>query len=268
METFLALTQVFTIEEARKALSVTANTSTFNNLLAYHLKRGHLLRIRQGLYYTIPRGHKPESFPVDSFLVASKMADDAVLGYHTALDCYGKLHSMRNDRLYFTHRKAGKPFLFRDIAYKAVSIPKKIALSSSPNFGIQTIDRQGINIRVTSLERTFVDVLDRPSLTGEWEEIWRSLESIEYFDLEKIMAYILLLNNATTSARVAFFLETHREELFVSEEFLRMFEPLTPKSPHYLDRHSKESQQLIPRWNLIVPKSILQRTWEEPHGNF
>ena len=41
-----------------------------------------------------------------------------------------------------------------------------------------------------------------------------------------------------------------------------------PKSPHYLDRHNKEPNQLIARWNLIVPKSLLQKTWEEPHANF
>jgi hypothetical protein len=43
-----------------------------------------------------------------------------------------------------------------------------------------------------------VDVLDRPDLSGGWEEIWRSLETIEYFDLDEIVAYARLLDNATT----------------------------------------------------------------------
>ncbi|MDZ7837948.1 MAG: hypothetical protein U5N58_08345 [Actinomycetota bacterium] len=30
-------------------------------------------------------------------------------------------------------------------------------------------------------------------LSGTWEEIWRSLESIEFFDLDQVLAYVLLL---------------------------------------------------------------------------
>lgn len=31
-----------------------------------------------------------------------------------------------------------------------------------------------MELRVASLERTLVDVLDRPDLAGSWEEVWRS----------------------------------------------------------------------------------------------
>ena len=57
-----------------------------------------------------------------------------------------------------------------------------------------------MNPNATSLERTLVDVLDRPDLTGSWEEIWRSLESIEFFDIEQIVEYVLLLENATLAS--------------------------------------------------------------------
>ena len=66
---------------------------------------------------------------------------------------------------------------------------------------------------MTGLERTLVDVLNRPDLTGSWEEIWRSLESVEFFDLDKVAEYVHLLGNATTAAKVDFFLEQHREAL-------------------------------------------------------
>ncbi|MDO8723214.1 MAG: hypothetical protein Q7J31_13475 [Syntrophales bacterium] len=57
-----------------------------------------------------------------------------------------------------------------------------------------------MEVRVTGLERTFVDVLYRPDLSGSWEEIWRSLETVEFFDLDKVAAYVVLLGNATTAA--------------------------------------------------------------------
>jgi predicted transcriptional regulator of viral defense system len=58
-------------------------------------------------------------------------------------------------------------------------------------FGVIQRNRSGVDLRVTSLERTLVDVLDRPDLTGSWEEIWRSLEAVEFFDLDQVIAYVL-----------------------------------------------------------------------------
>ena len=84
-------------------------------------------------------------------------------------------------------------------------------------FGVLRHRRSGSEMRVTGLERTLVDVLDRPDLTGSWEEIWRSLESLEFFDIEQVIEYVLLLENATTAAKVGFFLERHRNG--ISEPF-------------------------------------------------
>ena len=86
-----------------------------------------------------------------------------------------------------------------------------------------------MEIRVASLERTLVDVLDRPDLSGSWEEIWRSLESIEFFDLDKVVEYALLLGNATTVAKVGFFLEQHRESLMVEDRHLQPLHEVRPK---------------------------------------
>ena len=72
-----------------------------------------------------------------------------------------------------------------------------------------TRERAGMPIRVASIERTMVDALDRPHFSGGWEEVWRSLESVEFFDLDKVVEYALLLDNATTASKVGFFLEQH-----------------------------------------------------------
>jgi len=60
------------------------------------------------------------------------------------------------------------------------------------NFGVTRIERVGIDVRVTGYERTLVDVLDRPEFAGGWEEIWRSLEAVEFFDLDRVVEYTLL----------------------------------------------------------------------------
>jgi predicted transcriptional regulator of viral defense system len=49
--------------------------------------------------------------------------------------------------------------------------------------GVNREERTGLQVRVTSLEGTMVDLLDRPELGGGYEGIWRSLEAVEFFDL-------------------------------------------------------------------------------------
>ena len=118
-------------------------------------------------------------------------------------------------------------------------------------------------ICITGLERTFVDVLNRPDLSGSWEEIWRSLETVEYFDLDKVTEYTLLLENATTAAKVGFFLDQHRESLMVEDVHLKAIHDLCPRRPHYMERSLRKSGRFVSAWNLVVPEEIINRSWEE-----
>lgn len=240
---------------------------TLHSLLSYHQKQGHITRIRRGLYCIVPQGINPTDCPVDSFLVTSKMTQDATLAYRTALDFFGKLHTITNEFVYLSKKNESKPFIFRGVTYRAISIPTALKKSDQIEYGVQFVSRGEQKVRVTSLERTFVDVLDRPRLCGSWEEIWRSLENIEYLDLDKVVEYALLLHNTTTIAKVGFFLETHREEWMIPDACLNELQRHLPKKPLYLERGLKEPHKLITQWNLIIPLSIIDRQWEEPHAD-
>lgn len=240
---------------------------TLHSLLSYHLSKGHIMRIRRGLYCIVPQGINPNNCPVDSFLVTSKMSPDAILAYRTALDFFGKLHTITNEFLYLSKKNESKPFVFKGITYRAVSTPSSLKKSREIEYDVQSISRGEQKVRVTSLERTFVDVLDRPRLCGSWEEIWRSFEGIEYLNLDKVLEYTAFLNNGTTASKVGFFLEAHREPWMVPEEYLKKLEQFIPRRPHYIERGRKESQELIKRWNLIVPRSLIYQEWEEPNAD-
>ncbi len=266
LDEFFAQHKVFTINELTKSMGSSKN-STFYNLIAYHQKQGHILHIRRGLYYSVPKGVDPKSCSIDPFLIASKMAEDAVLAYRTALGFHGKLHSAESEFIYLTRKRVMAPFVFREIKYQAVSIPTALKGPTEAMFGVEPLDRLGQKIVVTTLERTLVDVLDRPHLCGSWEEIWRSLENIEYLDLDEVLKYALLLDNATTIAKLGFFLETHREQFMISDEYLEELCKHCPAKPHYMNRNQKQPQKMITKWNLIVPLSLINRSWEEPNEN-
>lgn len=131
--------------------------------------------MRRGLYCVVPPCADPATSPVDAYLLASRMTDDTVLAYHTALEFRGKAYSVFEEIQYLTGR-ATRPATFRSHRFRPVRFPKKIAASGKQLFAVNEVDRAGLSVRVTSLERTLADVLDRPDLGGGWEEIWRSLE--------------------------------------------------------------------------------------------
>jgi predicted transcriptional regulator of viral defense system len=271
LDDFFSLHKAFTFKELELNLSSNKDfptlSSTLYNLITYHQNQGHILRIRRGLYYSIPKGTDPSHCPLDQFLVASKMAEDSVIAYGSALDLHGKLHSMQSRVIYLTKKRVMASFDFRDIKYQAVAIPSALKAASQETFGVQSIDRLGQQVFVTSLERTLVDVLDRPYLCGSWEEIWLSLESIEYLDMDQVLKYALLLANSTTIAKLGFFLETHREEFMVPEHYLEELHKHCPAKPHYMDRTQNQPKKMIAKWNLVVPLSLINRSWEEPNAN-
>jgi predicted transcriptional regulator of viral defense system len=263
-DTFLHEHPVFTVDEFTGYLASRGDTGarTGESLLAHFRKAGRVTRIRRGLYATVPPGTTASTYPIDPFLVAARLTPDVALTYHTALEFHGRAYSMQGRFTYSTARPL-PPFEFRSHVFKGTKFPQVLVRAGKEYFGVLQSERAGMELRVTGLERTMVDVLDRPEHSGSWEEIWRSLESIEFFDLDKVVAYALLLKNSTTGSKVGFFLERHRESLMVEERHLKPLRDQRPRQPHYLDRGKRESGVLVSEWNLVVPKEVLHRTWGE-----
>ena len=255
---------VFTATELTEHLSSLGHVGprTQEALLAYYRKTGRLVRIRRGLYAVIPAGADADSYPVDPFLIAANLTADAVLSHHTALEFHGRAYSIQK-RLTYTASRPLPPLSFRSHVFRGTKVPQALIRAGNEQLGVTIAERAGLDLRVTSLERTLVDVLDRPDLSGSWEEIWRSLESVEFFDLDQVVEYALLLGNATTGAKVGFFLERNRDPLMVEDRYLKALREIRPRQPHYLDRAKRKSGRLVYGWNLVVPREVLERTWAE-----
>lgn len=254
---------IFSHEEfvTARTLGKGASTHTANNLLAHHVAAGRLVRVRRGLYATVPRGAEPAAATVDPYLLATRLCDDAIVAYHAALQFHGKAYSVWSRFTYLTRHRA-RPLEFHGARFVPVQLP--ITLRALPEAGGGVLERRhaGGLVRVTTLERTLVDVLDAPQHGGGWEEVWRSLESVEFFDLDAVVAYALKLGSALTVARVGFYLFQHREALMVDDHHLRELRARAPAQPRYLDGH-REPGKLVQPWNLVVPERVLRREWAE-----
>ncbi len=254
---------VFTLEEyaAFRAREGSSNPRTVGNLLADQVKGGRVVRVHRGVYANVPPAADPAAFAVDPFLVAGRLAADAVVAYHAALQFRGKAYSVWS-RFSFLTRARRQPFTFRGMEFKAVQAPLALRDRADMGGGIIMETNAGTTVRVTSFERTLVDVLDAPAHGGGWEEVWRSLEMVEFFDLDEVIRMAIDRDSALTAARVGFYLDQHREPLMVEEKHLAALRAHAPRQPRHLDRQ-RESGRLVKAWNLVVPERVLARAWEE-----
>lgn len=267
IRSFLARYALFTSEELdaylREKRPSSAETHKLaqvrKSLLVYHKKEGHLIQVRRGLWATVPAHREPDQQPVDGFLIASKLTRDAIIAYHGALALHGLAHSLREEIVVLSGQSFVNPLRFRGGLYRAVPPPRELPLPDALSLGVETWDRQGVGIRVTGQERTVVDCLDRPLLSGGWEEVWHSLEGLDaYLDFDLLIDYTLKLRTATTAAKVGYFLSLNQERLRVPDQVLETLRARRPKRAHYVLRDRVVGQaagasRFVSEWNLMVP---------------
>jgi predicted transcriptional regulator of viral defense system len=259
---FFARHPVFRVEEFAAARRETKRVSQ-HALLSHHVAMGRLLHVRRGLYAVVPEGFRVDSYLVDPYLIAAKATEDAIVAHRSALALQGYGYSVHSSMTYLTAKRESTKFDFQGTEYVGVTQPKALVKQKQESSFVDVIDRAGMEILVTSLERTLVDCFDRLDLAGGIEEAWRSLEAIPYLNIKVLLDYIALLGNAVTTAKVGIFLDMNKERLHLSEKDLKALRSRRPKTPTYMFR-SERTGKLVPDWNLIVPKDILDRSWEEP----
>lgn len=256
---FLANHSLFTREALSEALEG-RRPSTIDAHLARWRRQGRVVRVKNGVYVRSEpeESSRPSSLP-DFVALASRMAPDAAAAYHTALEAHGFAQSLF-ERLTFVTWTRAKPVDFMGRRFAPVRPRGPLGKRAGGEPWVELVDRAGLEVRVTSVERTVVDVLDRPSISGGVEEVWRSLAAVPAIDPEPLLEYVRVLGSHTVAARVGYFLDTRREELAVPGATLEELELMRPRQAVYLDRSLGGG--LDRRWNLIVPAELVsQQSW-------
>ena len=112
----------------------------------------------------------PARFIIDPYLIGSRLTEDAVIAYHAALQYHGRAYCVMHRYTYLTRHRA-RPFRFQGSDYVPVAVPAALRAFPDGGGGVLEISPGGGGVRVTSLERTLVDVMDAPELGGGWKEI-------------------------------------------------------------------------------------------------
>ncbi len=269
MDIFFHQNPIFRIEQftAFKAQAGTQKRAAIQQALQYYLRKKRIISIRRGLFAVVPPGTSADNLNIDPYALAGMLTEDSVLSYHSALELHGFAYSLFRKQTFKTKHKI-KSFEFGETLFQPVYHKRFVQAPHLYKSFTVSINRNGTDIRMTSLACTYVDVLDRPELCGGWEEVYRCLSSISVLPIDDAIKYCLALESPVLCAKLGFFLEQREGAFAVSQENLNLLLSHRPKSPYYLAGKSKEPSRYHKKWNLMIPESHLSKAWEEPNAEF
>lgn len=260
MESFFYDHPVFRFDEFAdwKKKHASGSNNAAYQAIQYYLKTKRILRIKKELYAVISPNAKEKNIIVDPYLIAGKATIDSILGLHTALEIHGHAYSSFQS-FYFLSQKKAKDFAFNHQNFEPIKTDKTFN-----QMEVEIINRQGVDIRITTLARTFVDMLDRVEQSGGWEEVLRSLSTINNLNIDRVIDYCIAINRAVLNAKVGWCLEQRQGIFAPSDAQLNRLLRHQPKNPYHCGPRGYKPMTKVKRWNLMLPMRVANRSWEDP----
>jgi len=206
-------------------------------------EKGYFQKINKGVYAVVPPNLVDEDFNPDKFLVAGKVKDHYYISHHSALELHGVAQSTYN-RVWITTKNPAKHFDYKSISYRFVT--------TKYYFGITEVSRQGIKIKVSDREKTFLDCIRMIKYAGGLEELMKSLNNFPFLDWEKLLNYLDRFGENKLFQKTGFILDNL--DLRVPEGVREKLRKEVNDRTYYLDENKKSRH--VKGWNLMVPKNF------------
>ncbi len=157
---FIARNPIFRFETFVAAHTADGRSpATSAAILRYHVKTGRLHNMRRGLYASVG--------PLDPWVLGSRLTRDAIIAYDGALS-FHKLAGLGHS-ISFATKERSKPFSWNEVVYSGI---RPVYLPDD----VEGCERSGQVLKVTSIECTLVDLLDRLDLAPEPLELYECFE--------------------------------------------------------------------------------------------
>jgi predicted transcriptional regulator of viral defense system len=252
---FLARHPVFRLEEFRAACGAGRSDQTVRARVKQFVASGRLRLLSRGVYAVTPPGEEAEAFTPDPLLVASRLARDSVLAYHSAFEALGYAHQVFSEATYVTagHRRTVR---LGEQTFRALAPCRRLG-EEWDRLAVETVYRQGMDVKTTSRERALAESLDRPGYSGGFEELLACMASVPSLDFALLERYLLARGSPTLFARVGFVLDRFAQQLSFDEHWRGRLARHTPRSAAYLLRR-EAGCVLVHPWQLLVPPSVAE----------
>jgi predicted transcriptional regulator of viral defense system len=216
-------------------------------LLTGMVRRGLLMRVKEGLYYIIPFEQPAEDFMPNWHLLGHYMAGEIpyYIGYGSALQLRG-LNVQPVLEEHIVVAKQVKPSI-----WKVKGVPFRFIYHNPKHFFgfAKTWVDDHYRVQCSNLEKTLVDCLFRPQYAGGITEVVRAIhKSRQEIDQGRLFEYVQQFGSQAVAKRLGFLLEM----LEVEGDILSKLYEICTSSPARLDPSAEGSSEKISnRWGIV-----------------
>lgn len=223
----------FTIDEAYTMLSDSSKDAV-KRMLSNMVKRGLLMRIKDGLYYVIPFEQDPDAFMPDWHLLSQCLVGEVgyYIGYFSALQIHS-LTTQAHLKEQIVVNKQIKPstLLVKGVPFQFIYHNKEHFFGNKKTW-IDSFNK----VHCSDLEKTFIDCLFKPQYAGGITEIAKAIhKSKDKIDYPKLLDYAIRFNSQAVIKRLGFLLELLKIENLVIDKLQKLrtnsFVALEPSYP-------------------------------------
>ncbi len=217
-----------------------------HRFLAYLADAGWLVRIRRGLYATVPLDvAEPSTWREDPWIVAANVFVPFYIGGWSACEHWGLTDQIFKETVVIS----GKIVRQRHVEIQGIPFYVKV-IDPDKIFGTEVVWRGRTRVFVSDPTRTLVDVLDAPKIAGgvrHVNDILKVYLSHERRNDSLLLDYIIKLGNRTVFKRLGYLLEITdaKEETLIEASYKGKSSGIS-----LLDPSAPRKGSFIRRWNL------------------
>lgn len=245
----------FTLDEAVEVLG--QDRASTRKEIDYLRQVGYVTLVRRGLY-AMKSSKIPGGGQVDRFVIASKLAEPYLLGYHSALEAHGIAESGFFNEVYVCTEDWFKPIEFQRLTYRAVSTNPGLIREGSTG-----VRRSGQELQIASRELTILQCADRLAYAGGLSEVIESLRGFPYVTWERLLDLLDLVDKTVLYRKVGFLAAFYQDRWRTPDEILDQLEDHVGQGSTYFGIGPNEGGTHVPRWQVIVPARYAE---EVSHG--
>jgi len=224
--------------------TLTKDKNAAKEILRRYRKQGLIVQVRRDLYVVTDLSSKVSL--ANKYEIAGHITPSSYLSYHAALEYHGIANQIFYE-LYISSKEYFKSFDFEGISYTYNRSKSDIGVVNPMTDPL---------VRVTDLERTMLDCIDRIDLSGGLEELVHCFAIITYVNEKKILDYLSHFNKQVLYQKTGFILSCFQKEMKLSHAFFEQCKSKIGKSVRYLT-DIQESNTYFKAWKLCAPSNIL-----------
>ncbi len=214
--------------------------SLTKNTLQFYLDKGAIKRAKKNLYCAISLEHG--GVVPSKYEIASKITESSFIGYHSAMEFYGYSNQVYNNVVVCCKYKKFDDFDFENIhyEYKATWTDEFVEVRN--------------RVKITSLERTIVDLIDGLKTFDEYEELINNLDLVPSIDGEKLIAILKIRNKHILYNKVGMIVSNYVDDYLLTNEHISIMKQNIAKGRKYLTGETKRLNHYNSDWHLYSYK--------------